>query len=120
MSGSSIGQDDEDTGACLLAYLASVESIFKSVEDEEPDGPYERGRALIQRLALSANAKGDPTLSVTVNECADILHFIGSSTPIAARGNWWDDPDERPSHVVGFLIALDVVERKLRELGKLS
>ncbi len=111
-----VDQDREDTAACLFAYLASVEPI----DPEDLEEPYKHARALIERLALSADAKKDPTLNVTVNECADILHFIGSSTPIKARGNWWDDPEERPSHVVGFLIALDVVERKLRELGELS
>ena len=71
------------------------------------------GRSVIERLALSADEENRPTLGLSSAECADALNFLGRSEPREPR-DWWKDPENAPSHVVGFYLTLGSLEDSLR------
>jgi hypothetical protein len=104
----------EDTADRIRAYLASVRPL-RGVEFE--DTPYQRGRSLIEQLALSADGTEQPTLRLSTLECADVVFFVAKSEPIQDR-NWWLEPTDAPSHLVGLKFVLGAVEASLRDKGK--
>jgi hypothetical protein len=107
----------DDTAPRIRAYLARVERWDADVVGDS--ATYRRGRALIERMA--ANAKGErwPTLQLSVEQCADVLHFIDYSQPISPA-DWWTESDDAPSHLVGLHIILQTIEGSLRGAGRRS
>jgi hypothetical protein len=97
------------TAERLRAYAASLKPI-DSVSGVEG---YRNGNLLIERLAASAEGEDQPKMKLTPEQAADVLCFITFSTPISPR-DWWKDPSDGPSHVVGFVFALEAVEECLR------
>lgn len=105
----------DDTGPRIRAYLASVRprrGVAGVGEEEE----YQRGRSLIERVALSAHGDGSPTLRLTATQCADVVNFVRQSDPVTPR-TWWSEPADAPSHLVGLCFVLDAVESSLRGKG---
>jgi hypothetical protein len=88
----------DGTANRLRAYLASMQPLRGSDGD---DDIYQRGRSLIERMAISSRGDQLPSIRLTARQCADVLHFIATSEPIEPR-TWWKDPENAPSHVVGF------------------
>lgn len=105
----------DDTAPRIRAYLASMRPLLGggAADSEE----YHRGRSLIERLALSARGEDAPILALSRSQCADVLHFIWRSEPIEPAG-WWEDPEDAPSHVVGFDFVLQALESSLRARGR--
>src|ERR1700734_4066718 len=89
----------------LRAYAASVEPI-DNVSDIVG---YRNGYLLLERLAASAGFEDSPKMKLPPEQAAEVLRFITLSAPISPR-DWWKDPPDGPSHVVGFVFALDAVE----------
>jgi hypothetical protein len=81
--------------------------------DISEDKAYFCGRSLIERLALSSHEEDHPTLRLNATQCADVLVFFERSEPVEARG-WWRDPEDAPSHVVGYHLVLGALESSLR------
>jgi len=104
----------DSTPARIRAFLAAVVPLRGS--DAAEDERYQRGRSLIERLALSAEG-GDtydpPTLNLTTTECADVLYFVSRSEALDGP-TWWDDPKDAASHLCGFMFIMDAVEESLR------
>jgi hypothetical protein len=111
-----IGYTD-DTAPRIRAYLASMRPLRGSEGDIHYEDSYQRGRSLIERLALSAHDTDSPTLRLSAEQCADVLHFIANSEPLEPA-TWWRDPKEAPSHVVGFMIIVNALKDSLRSVGK--
>lgn len=100
----------------LRAYLASMRPrVGVAILSDDIDKDLEHGRALVESLAQSARDTEPPALALSARDCADVLAFMASVDPIEPR-TWWRDPENAPSHVCGFLILLDALERSLREL----
>jgi hypothetical protein len=78
--------------------------------------PYQSGRSLIERPAISARGTDAPTLPLTAPQYADVVHFVQYSEPLEPS-TWWSDPKRGPSHWVGFLFVLGAVEESLRKGG---
>ena len=106
-----IGASDQ-TADRIRAFLMSVRPL-QGVADIEGGGRYQRGRALIERMALSAKEEEDPTIVLSPLHCADVLKFLSSVEPLEPQ-TWWQDPDDAPSHLVGFEFVLRTLERSLR------
>ena len=97
----------EATAGRIRAFLASMRHLRGcNVAD---DDHYQDGRSVIERLALSADEENRPTLGLSSAECADALNFLGRSEPREPR-DWWKDPENAPSHVVGFYLTLGSLE----------
>jgi hypothetical protein len=105
--------DMDETSRRLLAYLASMRPL-RGVADVYGDDPYQRGRALIEQMAMMVTGTDYPPATLSPSDCADVLRFVHFSEPIDPR-RWWDDPKHGPSHVVGFNIVLVVLEQSLRK-----
>jgi hypothetical protein len=99
---------NEDTAPRLLAYLASVRPL-RGCDDES----YDRGRGLIMRMAMSVSGEDLPSLRMSAQQVADVVHFIRDSEPIKSQG-WWSESGNGPSHLAGFVFVLDALERNLR------
>lgn len=98
----------------LRAYIASMRPL-RGV-DLDDDDRYQRGRALIERLAIAAgDTNTDPALRLTARDCADVLAFIAASEPLEPA-TWWDDPPEGPSQVAGFYLLVRGLEPSLRAI----
>jgi hypothetical protein len=106
---------DDDTAPQIRAYLASVRPMV-GIADLYESEPYQRGRSLIERVAISARGGDVPTLRLTAAQCADVVYFIHSSEPLEPS-TWWSDPKDEPSHLVGFYIVLGTLEKSLRRKG---
>jgi hypothetical protein len=65
-------------------------------------------------MALSARGTDSPPARLSKEQCADVLLLLQVMEPVDAA-RWWDDPDDSPSHVCGFLAVLETLERSLRE-----
>lgn len=102
---------DEHTERRIRAYLASVRPL-RGCAIAGSDA-FERGRALIERLALSSDGTDPPRLQLTASQCADVLNFMGRVEPLEPR-TWWNDPVGGPSHLVGHYVVLQAVEDSLR------
>lgn len=101
----------EDTADRIRAYLASMRPLRGAdLSDEEG---FQRGRGVIERLALSAWGTDAPAMVLSVRQCADVVRFLRGVEPIDPV-DWWQDPDDRPSHVVGFAFILEAIEECLR------
>lgn len=105
-----LSPDLDETSRRLMAYLASMGPLRGCVHDEPH---YQMGRAAIERMAMMAMGTDYPPATLTAAQCADVLHFIRMSEPLQPLG-WWDDPEDAPSHLVGFVIVLCVLEKSLR------
>lgn len=101
----------------LRAYVASIRPLRGCVWRDDIEEANQRGRGLVERLALSAEDTGLPKLRLTASEVADVLSFIHCSETIDPE-NWWREPDDEPSHVVGLNLLLSALEASLREPGK--
>jgi hypothetical protein len=64
-------------------------------------------------MAMSVSGDDLPSLRMSAEQVADVLHFIRDSEPLKPRG-WWAEPEKGPSHIAGFVFVLDAVERNLR------
>lgn len=102
----------EDTASRLRAYLASMRPM-RGIADVYDQDEYQRGRSLIEHVALSARGDEHPSLKLSSSECADVLHFMHFSEPVRPN-RWWDDPPNGPSHLVGFYLLLQTLDRSLR------
>jgi hypothetical protein len=100
----------------LRAYIASMRPLRGCCWREEIEEIHQRGRVLIERLAISARGDGDPEFLLKADECADVLRYMASLEPLDPRA-WWRDPSDGPSHVVGFNLLLRALERSLREIA---
>ncbi|MGO9592984.1 MAG: hypothetical protein ACLQFF_12565 [Steroidobacteraceae bacterium] len=107
----------DNTADAVRAYLASLQPVDGC--DLTDDKSYWNGRVLIERIALSAKGEDVPTLRLSVSECADVLRFIHCSQPVR-RSAWWRDPPGKPSHLIGFIMVLQVLENSLRAVGRPS
>ena len=109
--------DDETldyTAGRLRAYLASVR-LLRGVElGIAASDRYQRGRSLIERMAICTRECDEVTMKLSPVQCADVLNFVNNSEPIEPR-TWWSDSDDGPSHVVGFVSVLEAVENSLRQ-----
>jgi hypothetical protein len=101
----------EDTSARIYAYLASVRPL-RGVADLGQREDFQRGRALIERMAMSAQGMDPPRLYLGRSYCADVLRFISQTEPLEPR-DWWNDPEGSPSHVVGFNFVLQTLADSL-------
>lgn len=95
------------TDARLRAYVASVESMSGTAEEDR-----ERGAVLIERLAASAQGSDSPALQLTPEECADVLAWMADRQPVDPD-SWWQDPKDAPSHLCGFYMLLQALEHSL-------
>jgi hypothetical protein len=100
-----------DTGPRIFAFLWSVRPQRGC--DTNDDDEFHRGRALIERLALSAPGEGEPRMRLTQAQSADVVHFLARIEPFEPR-DWWNDPEGQPSHFCGFTMVLDSIEDSLR------
>lgn len=105
----------DHTAPRIMAYLASVRPL-SGVSNVHADACYQRGRSAIERLAMSATDDSEPTLRLSATDCADILHFMDFSEPRHPR-TWWQDPEDSPSHVVGFTMVLRAMESAMRRVA---
>jgi hypothetical protein len=106
----------DNTGHRIRAFLASVRPL-RGVADVECDDRYQRGRALIERMAISAKGEGKPSIVLSATHCADVLRFLHHVEPLEPQ-RWWEDPDDSPSHLVGFMFVLQTLEKSLRWKGE--
>jgi hypothetical protein len=103
------------TGNRLRAYVASVHPLRGSCYVEEVEAAQHRGRALIERLALNAERTDDlPARRLAPEEVADVLAFMAAQEPFEPAGWWTDEPADEPSHLCGFHLLLQALERSLR------
>lgn len=102
----------DNTADRIRAYLASARPM-RGVADLAGDDRYQRGRSVIERMALSAPGTEMPTLKLTAAQCADVLYFVARVEPVEPRA-WWEDPDDAPSHLCGLMFVLDTVADALR------
>ena len=99
----------DNTADRLQAYLDSVEPRDAAGDFKG----YRNGILQILRLAASAQGEDPLTLRLTDDQCADVLHFIAYSDPIRPK-DWWTEPKDAPSHIVGFIFVLHALEDSLR------
>jgi hypothetical protein len=102
----------DNTAKRLSAYLGSVRAI-----DDCNGTRYARGSAAIGRLIADAYEDHHPTLELSREECADLLYFVTHSQP-RDPATWWTDPEDAPSHVVGWMFALGAAEDSLRNIAE--
>jgi hypothetical protein len=103
---------NDHTDRRLRAFLASMRPLPGCADIEDGD-EYQRGRSAIERLANNAQGDDYPTLRLSIREVADVLNYLGSSSPIDER-DWWKDPDDAPSHSAGYKMLMDALEASLR------
>jgi hypothetical protein len=104
----------EDTGARIRAYLASMRPL-RGVADIAEKEDCQRGRALIERMAMSAQGTDPPRLVLSAAHCADVLRYISAMEPLEPR-DWWKDPEDSPSHLVGFYFVVETLAHSLDEV----
>lgn len=103
--------DLDRTDGRIRAYLASMRPLRGSSGENSDE--YRRGRSLIERMAVGVEGCDRPELRLTPAECADVLYFFALSEPIEPR-EWWHDPEDAPSPVVGHQLVVGVLEDSLR------
>jgi hypothetical protein len=106
-----IGMSDK-TADRIRAFLMSVRPL-RGVADVDGGDKYQRGRVLIERMAMSAKDEDHPSIALSPTHCADVLLFLSSIEPFEPA-TWWSDPKDSPSHVIGFVFVLRTLERSLR------
>ena len=105
---------NDRTDTRIRAYLASIRPMRDVIYQADIEEANQRGRALIERLALSAEEGDLPSLRLTAEGAADVLSFIHCSEPVDPA-TWWAYGEI--SHVCGFNDVLKAVEASLRELA---
>jgi hypothetical protein len=103
----------EKTSARIYAYLASVRPLSGCADIGEGQD-FQRGRALIERMAMSARGMSSPTLVLSAPHCADVLRFISQTEPLEPQ-DWREDPEDAPCHVVGLHFVLETLARSLEK-----
>lgn len=103
----------DDTGPRIRAYLASMRPL-RGVADITGMDAYQRGRSLIERMALLAVGTDLPRMKLTTAQCADVLAFLQYSEPVEPR-TWWEDPKDAPSHLVGHYLIIDTLATALHK-----
>jgi hypothetical protein len=93
----------------IQAFLASVGPLRGLPVSEGVN----RGRSIIERMAMSADGEGDPAIRLSPQHCADVLEFLSRVEALEPK-NWWTEPAESPSHLVGYQIVLQTLEANLR------
>jgi hypothetical protein len=104
-------RSNDDTDRRILAFLASMQPLRGGSGEVEE---FHRGRSIIERMAISAEGDGEPTIRLTAEHCADVLKYLAGVEPLEPL-TWWQDPPDSPSHLVGFQFVLHVLEANLRE-----
>jgi hypothetical protein len=99
------------TDARIRAFISSMRPMRGS--SGARSDAYQRGRELIENLAVSAEDDGSPALRFTRSDCADVAAFLMFSEPVAPR-DWWSDDNDEPSPVVGYHFVLGALEDSLR------
>lgn len=102
----------DDSGPRIRAYLASMRPM-RGVADIYSLETYQRGRSLIEAMALTATGEDMPAIRLSAADCADILAFVSYSEPVEP-GSWWKDPKGSPSHLVGYYLIVQAVQAALR------
>jgi hypothetical protein len=95
----------------ILAFLASVRPIRGSADSADED--YYRGRSIIERMAISSEDTDSPTIKLTAEHCASVLQFLANVEPFEPK-TWWQDSDEGPSHLVGYVFVLQTLRANLQ------
>jgi hypothetical protein len=65
-------------------------------------------------MAMSAKDEDDPSITLSADHSAHVLHFLSCVEPLEPVV-WWEDPDDSPSHLVEFVFVLRTLEKSLRE-----
>lgn len=112
----SLVDDSNRTDAHLRAFLASMRPMRGAEYPSDLLERQRRGRSLIERLALSAHDDNDPELTLAPAECADVLAYLASVEPVDPE-EWWQDPDDGPSHNMGWYAVIGALESSLREVS---
>jgi hypothetical protein len=102
--------DTDGTAYRILAFLASVQRLSGGGSS---DADFERGRSIIERMAISAEGQDDPEIQLALDHCADVLQFLSFIEPLEPE-SWWQDPAEGPSHLVGFQFVLRTLRANLQ------
>ena len=100
---------DEETGATIRSFLASVRPLRGCCHCD--DDQFHRGRALVELLALSAEDHLAPPLSSA--DYANILRFIHGIEPIEPK-YFFVDRDGVRTPQCGLNTLLEIVEQHLR------
>lgn len=112
----SVSVDPNDrTDASIRAFLASLRPMRDCIYPSDIEKANQRGRALIERLALSAEEGDVPRLRLPATEVADVLSFLHCTEP-EEPATWWADGGDT-SHVVGYHLVLQALQASVRELG---
>jgi hypothetical protein len=74
---------------------------------------------LIERMAIRAQRMEPPRLVLSAAHCADVLRYISQTEPLEPR-DWWEDPNDSPSHEVGFKLVLETLADSLGEVREKS
>ena len=96
----------------IRAFLASMQSDPDTEFNSEIKTQINRGRSLIEHLAIDAAGGMEPDLKLSPADCADILTYMSSNCPISPRA-WWND-NGAISHVCGYHAILDAMADSLR------
>src|SRR5262249_35580266 len=94
------------------AFIYSLRPLG-GVADLAESEHYQCGRALLERLADSAEGENDPTWRLNPEQVAQVCDYLRSVEPFAPE-RWWDDPKDAPSHVTGFPFVLSALADSLR------
>jgi hypothetical protein len=109
----------DHTGNRIRAYLASMQTNPETEFNSEVTTVINRGRSLMERMAISCPADPDddrPTLKLTPADCVHILTYMSCCVPIDGQ-DWWDDHPKSGSdisHVCGYMAVLDAMAESLR------
>jgi hypothetical protein len=101
----------DDTAPRIRAFLLSMRPL-RGMGDVPDDDPYHRGRRVIERMADTAPGLDMPKCRLSLQDCADVMGFLALSEPVKP-GTWWRDPRGSPSHLVGFQIVMQTIEKAL-------
>ena len=101
----------DNTGARIRAFLASARP-FDGADELEA---FITGRELIERLADCSRDTDPPGILLTLNQCADVLHFLARVEPLKALY-----PKDGPSPAVGREMVLLTLEESLRRFPEHS
>jgi hypothetical protein len=101
----------------ILAYLASVRPLEGIDLRADLQKQFDRGQALVRRMAFSAEDTDHPRMLLTLSECADVVAFLEGVEPIEPR-EFFSDPKGAPSHQVGYYLVLSNLGSELRRHAK--
>jgi hypothetical protein len=105
----------ERSGPRIRAYLASMRPLrgCSGLADKDE---YQRGRSLIEKLAIwhdCIDAGELPELAMTIADASNIVEFIRNSEPVEGDGWWNDSNTPGPSHLCGFHEVLRALNESL-------